>query len=332
MAISNKNPFIVALKTLLIFILLAAFILPQNSYADGSTGPGRTRSCNATGAPEGLVNGLFPIENFGDSRDLVFDMSNPVCVAIATSSYVAVKLAINYMNTSCGNSSVNRYAPSPILDTIDIAKCTKNNASHPTPTCTAAIAAAFASVGTFIGILQIVYDIAEPVYDNAKVCGSNWTKPNPDRYDRSTPDHLEDVNTAVQGYIDNDQSENLSFDNKTFREWYYGGVEVEDNPYGYSINNIPTDIDVTFSDDSDFFVNGSSETADYYFGVKPCLDPAGVSNRTDTNYPRQRYYMRGSQTANFNCKRYQVFDGQKDPVGGGDFKDADGKRRLKDFK
>ncbi|MBU6338738.1 MAG: type IV secretion system protein, partial [Rickettsiales bacterium] len=40
----------------------------------------------------------------------------------------------------------------------------------------------------------------------------------------------------------------------------------------------------------------------------------------------------GSQTANFNCKRYQVFDGQKDPVGGGDFKDADGKRRLKDFK
>jgi type IV secretory pathway VirB6-like protein len=327
-------------KLLVILLFLTTLILPQNSYADGSTGIGRTRSCDASGKPEGLVNGLFPITNFGNSRDLVFDMSNEVCLSIATTSYVAVKLAINNMNSACGNSSATRYTPSPILDTIDIAKSTKNNTSYPTATCTASILAAVASIGTFAGILQGFYELADQVYENSQICGSNWMKPNITAYDRSSPNYQKSVNDAVQGYIDNNQTVQLSFSNKTFREWFYGGVEVEDNPYGYTINNVPSDVNpdgnvnanssTDYLNSSNYSVNDGAEFSDYYFGANPCLDPAA----SETNYPPQKYYMRGSQTANFNCKRYQVFAGQKDPIiknTDGTFKDLS-EERLKDFR
>ncbi len=310
MKIFQQNLLKTFLNSLLLVVIFFTFTFPQNSYAlDQGTGLERLRSCDGSGNPSALLSGLQTTPVIGDSPDLVFDLGNPVCLAIAVGAYAAVKIAISNMNNVCGTGAGIRLTPSIFLDFIDIAKATKNIPSRGAP-CVAAVAGAGTAIGSFIGVLGTVYLKAEQVYDTATICGHEWRKANVDQYDLSTPDHLQLVNDAVQGYIDtNDTSSTgLSFENKVYREWYYGGVEVEDNVYGYDLKaSMITDVNT----------NGNYIETDEYvasFGVSTCLDP--TTPNPDGSYPKQKYYMKGSQIANFNCERYAVFAGESDPKDG----------------
>lgn len=311
------------LNSLLLVVIFFTFTFPQNSYAlDQGTGLERLRSCDGSGNPSALLSGLQTTPVIGDSPDLVFDLGNPVCLAIAVGAYAAVKIAISNMNNVCGTGAGIRLTPSIFLDFIDIAKATNNIPSRGAP-CGAAVAGAGIAIGSFIGTLGIVYLKAEAVYDSTRICGSNWRKANTNQYDLSTPNHLQSVNDAVQGYIDSDDTASLSLDNKVYREWYYGGVEVEDNVYGYDLGYLDIDananvdinnVDVNSNGDvnvnGNVDVNGNIDDKYRHYGVSVCLDPTrGEGNK----YPRQRYYMKGSQIANFNCEQYAVFDGETDP-------------------
>ncbi len=356
MKIFQQNLLKTFLNSLLLVVIFFTFTFPQNSYAlDQGTGLERLRSCDGSGNPSALLSGLQTTPVIGDSPDLVFDMGNPVCLAIAVGTYAAVKIAIFNMNNVCGTGAGIRLTPSIFLDAIDIAKATRNIGTYGT-SCAGAVTVAGGAIASFVATLAIVYAKAEQVYNTATICGHEWRKANVDQYDLSTPDHLQSVNDAVQGYIDtNDTSSTgLSFDNKVYREWYYGGVEVEDNVYGYDIGyldingNFNADFngdgidEVGFDVDTDGNDSGGGVSAgtdgrasigdgptgsggsvdsnvnindkNYHFGADSCLDP--TTPNADGSYPKQKYYMKGSQIANFNCERYAVFAGESDPKDG----------------
>lgn len=342
------------LNLLLLVVIFFTFTFPQNSYAlDQGSGLERLRSCDGSGNPSTLLSGLQTTPVIGDSPDLVFDMGNPVCLAIAVGTYATVKIAIFNMNRLCGTGGGMRYTPSILLDFIDIAKATRNAVNT---SCTGAIVTAGTAISSFVATLGAIYAKAKQVYDTATICGHEWRKANVNQYDLSTPDQLQLVNASVQGYIDakDTSSAGLSFENEVYREWYYGGVEVEDNVYGYDIGYL--DINANFNADVDG--NGTNDVSadvgdgasgggvgggtggatsggpgayinvndkNYHFGADSCLDPTRLENG---KYPKQRYYMKGSQIANFNCEQYLVFAGGVDPKDGSVLTNA----RAADFK
>jgi type IV secretory pathway VirB6-like protein len=266
----------------LVFVVAVFSILfssLKNSFAEDATayGVGRTRSCSASGRPETL---LFDPTSGG--KDVEFNLSNPVCTYVAISIYATVKLAIANMNRVCGSgSSIPRITPSPIQDSIDLIRASVKAATGNTQ-CQTTLAVGAGNFATAMAQIAIIYGIAKGVYDDSHVCGSNWMGPNVKKYDMSTPSYKQTVQLAVEGYI-RDSSLKLSINSgdKTYREWFYGGVEVEDNP-------------------SD--------------GGESCRDPA--ASKTDQayeKYPRQKYYLKGLEAGNFNCKRYFLPAGSNDP-------------------
>lgn len=265
------------LKFCLIIVVSCAILL-QNSQAGIDGGIGRVRSCNGNGVPDGL-----DYNPFNGGKDVEFVMSNPVCVAIVANSYIHVKTNIAKMNSVCDSGSVvPRFTPSPILDAIDIGRGTYKAIQNKSPACGAQVAAASFSFLGAIGAISAIYGVAVHVYNNTEICGASWIGPNTTQYINSSPRYkasVEDTIFGKNGYIDslrvNPNQENpLTLENKIFREWYYGGVEVEDN--------------------------SENET---------CLDVASPK-RSDGSYPPQKYYMKGTETGNFNCKKYDILPGK----------------------
>lgn len=295
------------LQTLLIFIVVFASLFPflPNSYAASGTeyGVGRTRSCNSDGEPSALdFNPTY------GGKDVEFVMSNPVCITVAVTTYAAFKISIAIMNGYCGSGSpVPRVIPSPIQDFYEIGKATVKSATN--TTCLAALTPVAAAFINVIAELGIIYGIAAAAYNNTSICGAHvlnnssteegWMKPNPTAYNLSAPDHKKEVELAINEYIhDPDEQDQLSLEsgNKNYREWYYGGVEYEDNP------------------------DGTSDA---------CRDPAATpEDKPYSSYPKQKYYLKGLETGNFNCKRYNVAQGGNDPATGLPFTGD----RLNDFK
>lgn len=276
-------------RQLLCFLFfVTSFLFAQNSHSTSNQGIdygiGRTRSCDSNGVPDGLD---FNPSSGGD--DVQFVLTNPVCLAVIGSSYIAVKTAIATMNGVCNTGSViPRIAPSPILDSADIASATKNGAN--TAPCKVAIVASIAALTTFLNELATTYGIAKEVYENTIICGANWTKVNTSTYTISAADYKQTVQLAIEGYIEDSSSSdsatatkakaNLSLDNKTYREWYYDGVEVEDYPN-----------------------EGDA-----------CRDPNDSVQSSYDSYPKQKYYLKGLTTGNYNCDQYQIVSGDDDPV------------------
>ena len=256
-----------ALKFIITLFLLASFSL-ENSYATPEYGAGRLRTCDGDGNVEGLD---FDPTTGGD--DVNFALSNPVCVSVIATSYAAVKGAIALMNAKCGSgSSVPRVIPSPILDARDIAKAGVKAAGSREPSCIAAWGAATLALNAAIIELGIIHAIAEDVFDNSHVCGANWTKSNPNSFDMNTPFYKNTVESHVRDIVNGDpaawtalslEGTGSEEDQKKYREWYYGGVEVEDNP-------------------------DEGET---------CYDPTVKGN------PKQKYYLRGLGAGNYNCEK-----------------------------
>jgi type IV secretory pathway VirB6-like protein len=140
-------------------------------------------------------------------------------------------------------------------------------------------------------ILGVIYGTAKDVYENTHVCGAEWMKPNPSEYDFSANDYKQTVKLKVDGYIrdNNTGDDGLSFKNKYYREWFYDGKEYEDNPY-----------------------QGEA-----------CRDPTQAKDKYG-QYPKQKYYLKGTATGNYNCKKYLVLPGQSTPYNYDDMKSAYG--------
>jgi type IV secretory pathway VirB6-like protein len=258
------------------FLIFTIFTL-NTANAALDYGTGRIRQCNL--GPEGNINveGLDWDPTTG-GKDVEFVMSNPVCFSFAITSYASVKAAIGLMNYACGSGSgLPRVTPTPFLDIYDIGKAIVKGAR--TPSCAAAIIGANASFGTALYLLSATYLVAEKVYDRSEICGAEWVLPNSDRYNFSTDGHKRIVENQINEWIRTKQTQNLALDNKTYREWYYGGVEVSDNPDGGDV----------------------------------CLDV--TQPKVNGEYPAQKYYLKGSDIGNYNCKKYLIQPGQSDPLG-----------------
>ena len=224
------------LLPLVIFVVLFSNISSSFSASGGKYGAGRIRSCNADGNPEGLT--YDPTK----SADVEFVMTNPVCLTIILTTYAAVKIAISNMNRTCGTgSSIPRVLPSPMHDAFDITRAGVKAASSQNAACGASVLAVGLPLGVLFTELGVVYAIANDVYKTTSVCGANWKKANPKQHDLSGKGREEEVNLEIQKRLRELESNPNGFDrnklglnglesaDKTYREWYYGGVEITDN-------------------------------------------------------------------------------------------------------
>ena len=191
------------------------------------------------------------------------------------------------MNKICGSGSViPRTTPSPALDARDITKAgikVLSNISSKTAVngaCLSAINRSVISMGTAIGEFYVIYRVAKDVFDNSSVCGHEWLTVNPQKFTRTASGYKQTVQNEIDKRLRERNYDllNLETGDKIYREWYYGGVEVEDNP--------------------------SSGDA--------CLDVTQPKNSTG-EYPRQKYYLKGTEVGNYNCRKYLVTPGMNDP-------------------
>ncbi len=277
-------------------VFFTSIVAPISSYSAVDYGAGRVRECgivNGTPTPaditrnsSGVVTATKTGLDFNPTdagKDIEFVLTNPVCVTVIATSYALVKGTIATMNGVCGSGSVvPRLIPSPFLDAIDIAKAAPHLSN---PACAVAASVAAAAFGAAIAQLGIIYAIANGtpelpgVYQKTKICGANWMKPSETTYSFSAGDYKQTVESTIRAYIRNNDTSNLSLTNKTYREWYYGGVEVEDNPADGEV----------------------------------CLD--STMEKVNGQYPKQKYYLKGTETGNYNCKKYWILPGQNDPLG-----------------
>lgn len=267
-----------------IFLLL---LLSGNVLAAPEYGLGRGRSCSGDGSVEGM-----DFDPTTGGKDAQFVLTNPLCISVIASTYAGVKGAIAYMNSVCGTgSALPRVMPSPILDSIDIARASKRAFSN--GACAKAMLKASAVFGVAIGQLGAIYEIADSVFDNAEVCGANWKKPNPKQYLINTPNHKGVVENRINEFMGDElQRHKLNFGNVDYREWYYGGVEVNSGVAGHYCP------DVTLP-----MIGGK--------------------------YPAQKYYLKGWEIGNYNCEKYDVHENEVDPADATNTVDS---RRAREFK
>lgn len=311
-------------KNLLIFSLLIFFISDKALAQVSSGSPAnRVRSCTpkagstASGSdfsPESIAYASGGV--IGAGADTHFELTNLVCAGIIAGGYVGVKAAITAMNNVCGSGSKwPRLLPSPLLDFADIAAATLKAASN--PACAAAVTSAGVAVAGFAATIYIQYSAAQEAYDNSWLCGgaytsktsntdSTWQTWNSQTVSLNLPIQEQVVVDAIggslgditpasgSGWIQQCQSNPSTYSLQcsylsnginssditgiTYREWYYQGVEREDN----SSDACP-DVTRTFGS----WYNDSNKIS--YGGHV---------------YPAQRYYLRGTNTGNYACDRY----------------------------
>lgn len=261
----TKNIFL-ALFTAVFFFTY--FLSTQNSYAaandcDDPTlcGIGRIRSCSSAGDPSELV--FDPTQN---GADVMFDISNPVCISVIATSYATVKAAIAAMCYACGLNQYPDLTPSPVRDLYLITQGGIKAANSANDSCAIAVGAASAAMTTALAELGIIYGVAKGVFDNTKLCGGDWYSPDPDKYNISKGK----TKSEMEQWIAANPSANLA--DLNYRQWYYNGVEYSDNPS-----------------------EGDS-----------CEDPTGSNVKTSGHFPKQKYYLRGTQAGNYNCSRYDL--------------------------
>ncbi len=271
-------------KLFLVFVVLILALVPKDSFADTSAGIGRERSCSAS---NGDVEGL-EFDPTSGGKDVQFELTNPSCYVPGVVQYAAVKTAMAVMNSVCGNSGAPRVSPSPLLDLVDISKsaykCAGGNKE-----CCAGVNWATGVFGSYVAYLGSLFAIAEDTFNNTKVCGANWMKTNVIEYDFSAANYKQSVQSKINGYIrdKNYGKSGLDIANQYYREWFYDGKEFEDNPYNGTV----------------------------------CRDP--TQNKDSSGYyPRQKYYLKGTEVGNYNCKKYLVLPGQSTPYNVDDMKEA----------
>ncbi len=219
------NPILILFSILTILI----FLFPnQNSYATGNHNRDRVRWCKPAGDPIANPAEEVSVEPFGDilSDDLEVEGGNYYCAAEIMAIYVTFKVLIANMNAHCNSGDViPRPMPSPLQDSIDIAKAMKNNATNTTPQCTASLTAVGLEFAAIMTILDVTHKIADVAFDYARICGSNWMQHNASTMLKDQPGEYQ---RHLDEWIhDPDNLDKLNMDYKEYREWYNGGVERE---------------------------------------------------------------------------------------------------------
>jgi type IV secretory pathway VirB6-like protein len=171
--------------------------------------------------------------------------------------------------------------------------------------CCTSVAAYYAIVGTFLGVLGERHRMAQDAYEHARICGHNWNTwkyidENGEPTDRNTntirvgkyfgsyqrcleDTFTKDADDAGYNFCKLDKINDAhDLKNKNYREYLYGGVEYEDN------------------------------------SSRGCENPPNIGNFNrekslgyDSN--SQRYYMRGAGVAgNYACHRFLLMNGLAD--------------------
>ncbi len=199
-----------------------------------------------------------------NGADIMIDMSNEVCQGIVGIAYVAVKASVARMCYACGLGQYPDATPSPVRDAYLMVLGATKVASNPeNVSCIAAYNDATASFFAIMIEFGITYGIAKRVFDNTSLCGANWLRPDPSKYSISRAG----IKAEMEQWVQDNPTADLGVTN--YNQWYYNGVEVEDNP-------------------------NSGEA---------CLDPTGSNTKP---YPKQKYYLRGTQAGNYNCSKYDI--------------------------
>lgn len=240
---------------------------PSGSYSDGDCddpnmcGIGRIRSCSPSGNSGGLL--FDPTMN---GADVMFDLSNPICLNVIATSYAAVKIAIASMCYACGLTKYPSATPSPVRDTSLIVSGGIKAATSGSAACASAVADASSAMAIALAQLAVIYGTAKLVFDNTTVCGADWLDADPTKYNISRGAFKSEIEQWVK------DNPNADFSSQNYRQWYYGGIEYEDR----------------------------RSNGDY------CEDPTGSNVKSGGHFPRQKYYLRGTQPGNFNCSQYDL--------------------------
>ncbi|MFT6106094.1 MAG: type IV secretory pathway VirB6-like protein [Rickettsiales bacterium] len=302
-----------------VFFLFLTLSYSTPSYADLKD---IVRECTPVAGEESNINPYpsalhYDITDGGD--DFLFDPYNPVCLAVVLPPYVGVKAAIFSMNKICTiytSFRGGRIYPTPTHDALDLARGTFRCTVSKNFACCAAVSAGYIALASFLTNVKIQHTVAQDAYDNSYLCGNggkdgdgSWTKWNSEAMTRNISGHkrvVEDVkNRDGLDQYNNDsplpEGDELRKENRQYYEWFYGGVEKEDN------SDSPC-ADVTSSWDES--KHGSLQE-----------NRIKVTSG-DNDYTAQRYYMRGSEPANYACDRYnhRVNDVPSDLVD--DYKEA----------
>ncbi len=300
-------------KFITIALLIFGLIAGQANQAKAEeTTKNRLRACSPEAGTIGNAQDPEPegldYSPTSAGKDFIYEFDNPICLAVVLPPYAVIKSAIAAMNAVCGSgSAVPRPLPSPVQDSIDIAKASRRTVGN--PACGSAVGTANASLLTFLASISIQYLNAKDAYNNTTLCGngleSKWTGWNSTTMARDIPLRKKDVENKVNEWIENCNEDPNSTDCtkisrglgcndsedpegcKKYREWYYGGVERED-----------------VSDDA---------CPDVTRKYNPNIDKNKVTYEGQ-DYPAQKYYMRGTEPGNYSCERFNRRLNKSDPI------------------
>jgi len=221
--------------SIITLILISSFITLFNvklAFSATDYGVGRVRTCNSDGSVEGF-NG-FDLTSGG--KEIEFSMSNPTCYSIAIATYAAVKASISAMNGVCGTGPVTpRILPSPFLDARDITKATIKAVNTKNVACGGAVSTASAAMLSSLGAIGGIHTVSSKLYPIIRICGSNWYKSNSATYTIGDPDYKTIIENEVKKISSTSASKLVLADvsgeeDDYYRQYYYNGVEIEDNP------------------------------------------------------------------------------------------------------
>jgi type IV secretory pathway VirB6-like protein len=235
-----------------------------------------------------------------------------LCAAAIAQYYTTVKLTIYAMNVGCALGLTISAFPTPLYDAYAILKARKVALTN--QNCRPYADSASIAFAAFFAELAGTYGVAVGVFNHATLCGASWTSVNANAYNISTSDYKASVENQVKEYLKNPANITDLRDERTpkfYREWYYGGAEYEDQTREtgsfdvvYVYNKI---VEVNSVKSAESATNAYFKELGDLTKYNYCEDPTGNNQKgSDGRFPRQKYYLRGTETGNFNCKQYDL--------------------------
>lgn len=281
-------------------LLVVAFLFStQNSFAINESPKGVSWDdgrCNVT---------ALHFDPLTPNEDIAWEVSNPVCLAYFAAAGTTLASAEYLSSAACGWSEniaavAAQMAVMMVLSPMTIVRRIQETntcifLSHTFTTCCFTTLGSSIAMGVAIGQLATIHSTAQGAYENARICGHNWhdwskidengeesttgTKWSRGMYGKSYQKCLLDLFTNSDG---NNQcgltNKSLDITNKNYREYIYGGKEMEDD-------------------------------GDNQCGNPSTWDDAKRKQILGYTDNKQRYYMTGSgNTSNYACYRFLASD------------------------
>ena len=265
---NNKKLSILFLTIIAILNFFTSSLLASEGAKE--YGINRIRSCSSEVAENEFSKPPF-------NKEFSFDAGNTVCAVTTIGLYLTFKALLKKATKACAVPyNGNFFAPQPWKDFKAYSQCNwKGSMSVGKPCGSSAIAMNSFALLVFADI-SVKQQYAKENYKNTKICGDGWVNAiDPDNLTADLNGEKKTRATKFYGYLKASSANKIDANNKEHREWYYDGVEVEDNPVG---------------------------------GEDYCIDQTNISKG------RQKYYMRGLMSGNFNCNKYDYEKYEKDPV------------------